>query len=55
MLTSWSYDELKPAPPWQVTFTFEPDAIRVLEMQGDPRLESIRFLETRAQQSTTLN
>ncbi|WP_116894783.1 hypothetical protein [Pseudomonas savastanoi] len=53
MLKSWSYDALKPTPPWLFTFDFEADAVRALELLGDPRLESVKFLEKRAQQSNT--
>ncbi|WP_421526828.1 hypothetical protein [Pseudomonas brenneri] len=53
MLASWSYDALKPTPPWLFTFDFEADAVRALELLADPRLETVRFLVSRAQQSNT--
>lgn len=53
LLASWSYDALKPKPPWLFTFDFEADAVRALELLGDSRLESVKFLEKRAQQSNT--
>lgn len=53
MLSSWSYDALKPTPPWLFTFVFEADALRALEHLGDDRIESVRFLEKRALQSNT--
>jgi hypothetical protein len=53
LLSNWSYDALKPTPPWLFTFDFEADAVRALELLADPRLETVRFLENRAHQSNT--
>ncbi|POA78675.1 hypothetical protein C1890_10100 [Pseudomonas sp. DP16D-R1] len=52
ILSGWSYDVV-PTPPWKFTFDFEADAVRALELLDDPRLESVKFLEKRAQQTNT--
>lgn len=53
ILSGWSYDALKPTPPWKFTFDFEADAVRALELLDDRRLESVKFIEKRAQQTNT--
>jgi len=54
MLSKWSYDALKPAP-WIFSFEFSAEAVRALQLLGDSRLESVKYLATKAQQSTTMH
>lgn len=54
MLSKWSFDPFKPAP-WLFSFEFSAEAVRALELLGDSRLESVKYLANRAQQSTTMH
>lgn len=54
MLSQWSYDALKPAP-WLFSFEFSSEALRALQMLGDSRLESVKFLADRAQKAATIH